>query len=58
MLAEPVIGVALAAVVLSEAVAPLQVLGGGTILVAGLLVQREASEPGVVCSVAPVPGGP
>jgi drug/metabolite transporter, DME family len=58
MLAEQVVGVALAAILLSEAVTPLQVLGGGTILVAGLLVQREASEPGVVRAVAPVPGGP
>ncbi len=61
MLFEPVVGVALAALVLAEGLAPLQVLGGATILVAALLVQRGSSgasgreeSPAVV----PLPGGP
>jgi drug/metabolite transporter, DME family len=65
MLFEPVVGVALAAALLGEGLEPVQVLGGATILLAAILVQRgsgrEASdlpadraEP----AVAPVPGGP
>jgi drug/metabolite transporter (DMT)-like permease len=42
MLFEPVVGVALAAVLLDEGVAPIQVLGGAAILVAALILQRSA----------------
>ena len=63
MLFEPVVGVALAAWLLSEALAPIQILGAIAILGAALLLQRS-SRP--VTSVAaddatgPViePGGP
>lgn len=67
MLFEPVVGVLLAAVILSEGLEPLQVAGGATILLAALIVQRsskpraegagpiDAAE-GIV--VAPAPGGP
>jgi drug/metabolite transporter (DMT)-like permease len=61
MLIEPVIGVALAAIFLAEGLAPLQIAGGATILLAALLVQRsgrpgrDASEP---VAIAPAPGGP
>ena len=57
MLAEPVVGVVLAALLLAEAITPLQALGGGTILVAALLVQRDPT-PKVLPAVTPVPGGP
>ena len=40
MLFEPVVGAALAALFLSEALEPLQVLGGATILAAAVVVQR------------------
>ena len=58
MLFEPVVGVALAALLLAEGLHPLQVAGGATILAAAIIVQRGTrvrSEGGVV---APVPGGP
>jgi len=56
MLAEPVVGVLLAAAFLAEVVTPLQAIGGLTILVAAFLVQREsAGEP--VPAVSPAPGG-
>ena len=61
MLFEPVVGVALAAVFLAEGLAPVQVAGGATILLAAVLVQRsgrpraDATEP---VAVAPAPGGP
>jgi len=58
MLFEPVVGVGLAAVLLSEGLAPLQVIGGGTILLAAFIVQRDAraaTEGGIVL---PAPGGP
>jgi drug/metabolite transporter (DMT)-like permease len=57
MLAEPVVGVVLAAIFLREAVGPLQAVGGITILVAAILVQRDTS-PGTAGSVVPAPGGP
>jgi drug/metabolite transporter (DMT)-like permease len=41
MLFEPVVGVALAALLLGEGVTPLQVVGGATILAAAALVQRR-----------------
>lgn len=57
MLVEPVVGVALAAIFLSEPVAPLQALGGATILVAAFLVQRDSTSESAI-AVAPAPGGP
>ena len=55
MLIEPLVGVTLAAILLGEALAPLQAVGGAAILVAALLVQRgspsEAIEPAGVPSV-------
>lgn len=57
MLAEPVVGVGLAALLLAEGVAPLQVLGGITILGAALLVQRDTRGTGEPPPVAPAPGG-
>lgn len=42
MLFEPLVGVTLAALLLDEALAPIQVVGGGAILVAALLIQRGA----------------
>jgi drug/metabolite transporter (DMT)-like permease len=64
MLFEPVVGAALAAIVLGEALAPVQLLGGATILAAALLVQRaraatpRAGMAGEDVAVAPAPGGP
>jgi drug/metabolite transporter (DMT)-like permease len=63
MLFEPVVGVLLAAVILSEGLQPLQVAGGATILLAALLVQRTAGHehgPNAVetIAIAPAPGGP
>jgi drug/metabolite transporter (DMT)-like permease len=57
MLFEPVVGVALAAAFLAEAVTPLQVAGGVTILLAAALVQREGTRPDEAALV-PLPGGP
>ena len=55
MLIEPLVGVSLAALLLHEGVAPVQVLGGAAILVAAVLVQRgttrETIEPAGVPSV-------
>jgi drug/metabolite transporter, DME family len=50
MLFEPVVGVVLAAVLLNEGLAPIQVVGGGCILAAAVLLQRsrEGGEPAVV----------
>ena len=58
MLFEPVVGVALAAALLHEGLEPLQVLGGATVLLAALLVQRGASPRSELPAVAPAPGGP
>ena len=65
MLFEPVVGAGLAALVLNEALTPLQLLGGATILAAAVLVQRArgaATRPGAAdmpeVAVAPAPGGP
>jgi drug/metabolite transporter, DME family len=67
MLFEPVVGVLLAAAILSEGLEPLQVAGGATILLAALIVQRSskprAGAAGPVDAVegivvAPAPGGP
>jgi drug/metabolite transporter (DMT)-like permease len=52
MLLEPLVGVSLAALLLHEALLPIQVVGGGAILAAAILLQRTTSgvapEPGVV----------
>ena len=62
MLFEPVVGVALAAILLSESLQPLQVGGGATILLAALLVQRGSRPAGAPVeeagAVLPAPGGP
>lgn len=67
MLFEPVVGVALAALLLAEGLQPLQVVGGGTILLAAFMVQRgsrrEPAAPGTPESqespaIVPAPGGP
>jgi drug/metabolite transporter (DMT)-like permease len=57
MLVEPVVGVALAAALLAESLQPLQIVGGATILLAALIVQRgfRPTESG---AVLPAPGGP
>jgi len=62
MLFEPVVGVALAAWFLSEALAPIQIVGAVAILGAAVLLQRAAHpedepEPEAERSVV-VPGGP
>jgi drug/metabolite transporter (DMT)-like permease len=57
MLAEPVVGVVLAAIFLREGVGPIQAIGGVTILVAAFLVQRDTS-PETAGAVVPAPGGP
>ncbi len=69
MLFEPVVGVALAAILLNERLAPIQVLGGLAVLAAALILQRSA-PPGGRTVVAPAieadeglgplgaPGGP
>jgi DME family drug/metabolite transporter len=62
MLAEPVVGVALAGVFLAEGVSPLQVAGGATILLAALIVQRTGiravDQPEAGPAIVPAPGGP
>ncbi|HEY2886989.1 MAG TPA: DMT family transporter [Candidatus Limnocylindrales bacterium] len=52
MLFEPVVGVVLAAVLLSESLAPVQVLGGMAILAAAVILQRTAA-PGERAVAAP-----
>jgi drug/metabolite transporter (DMT)-like permease len=42
MLMEPLVGVTLAALLLHEALLPIQIAGGGAILIGALLLQREA----------------
>lgn len=56
MLFEPLVGVTLAAVLLSEALAPAQLVGGAAILAAALLLQRGAS-PGETLEPQAVPAG-
>lgn len=62
MLLEPVVGVGLAAALLAENLEPLQIVGGATILVAALIVQRgmraRAGTAVETRAIAPVPGGP
>jgi drug/metabolite transporter (DMT)-like permease len=58
MLFEPVVGVALAAWLLGEVLAPIQVLGAAAILGAAVVLERGARvEPGAESPVV-VPGGP
>ena len=57
MLFEPVVGVALAAWLLGEALVPIQLVGAVAILAAAVLLQRSASDPGTAAP-AIVPGGP
>ena len=56
MLFEPVVGVALAAWLLGEALAPIQIVGAAAILAAALLLQRAAAGPGGAGPTI-VPGG-
>jgi drug/metabolite transporter (DMT)-like permease len=65
MLFEPVVGAALAALVLNESLSPLQLAGGATILVAAALVRRARTGTGgpglndeAELAIAPAPGGP
>ena len=58
MLFEPVVGVALAAALLSERLEPVQAIGGATILLAALIVQRGTAARPESPAVAPAPGGP
>jgi drug/metabolite transporter (DMT)-like permease len=44
MLIEPLVGVALAALLLNEGLQPVQLLGGAAILVAAIIVQRSARD--------------
>lgn len=56
MLFEPVVGVGLAAVLLNEGLAPIQIAGGGCILAAAVLLQRSGGGP-VVAAPAGAPTG-
>ena len=58
MLFEPVVGVVLAAIVLSERLSPVQLAGGATILFGAAIVQRAPRTAADVPAVAPAPGGP
>lgn len=58
MLFEPVVGVALAAVLLSEGLQPIQVIGGATILLAAFIVQRGTAPHPEAPALSPAPGGP
>ena len=54
MLIEPVVGVALAAVLLNEGLQPIQLLGGAAILAAAILIQRSArDEPDIEPAATP-----
>ena len=56
MLIEPLIGVALAALVLGEAVGPVQAVGGMAILTAAVLIQRSRpAEPAILPAAEPEP---
>jgi drug/metabolite transporter (DMT)-like permease len=46
MLFEPVVGVALAAILLHEGLAPIQILGGLAVLAAAVILQRTATPGG------------
>jgi drug/metabolite transporter (DMT)-like permease len=56
MLIEPLVGVALAAAFLAEAVGPVQAAGGLAILAAALIIQRaQPSEPALIPAAEPEP---
>jgi len=44
-LIEPIVGIAAAALLLGEVLAPIQLLGGGLVLGAAVLIQRATDEP-------------
>ena len=54
MLFEPLVGVTLAALLLREGLAPIQVVGGVAILVAALLIQRGTADVGLDPIVVPL----
>lgn len=62
MLFEPVVGVALAAFLLSEGIGPVQAAGGAAILAAAVILQRSPQRPvtveGETTVALPSPGGP
>jgi drug/metabolite transporter (DMT)-like permease len=56
MLVEPLVGVALAAAFLAEAIGPVQAAGGLAILVAAVIIQRaRPTEPVLVPAAEPEP---
>jgi drug/metabolite transporter (DMT)-like permease len=56
MLIEPLVGVALAAAFLAEAVGPVQAAGGLAILAAALIIQRaQPAEPVLIPAAEPEP---
>jgi drug/metabolite transporter, DME family len=58
MLFEPVVGVTLAAAVLGERLAPIQIVGGAAILLAALILQRSARLDGRVVSAPAIEADP
>jgi drug/metabolite transporter (DMT)-like permease len=58
MLFEPVVGVALAAWLLDEALAPIQVVGAVAILAAAVLLQRAPRRVAADQAIVAAPGGP
>jgi drug/metabolite transporter, DME family len=56
MLFEPVVGVALAAILLDEGLAPIQVAGGAAILAAALILQRSATPGGRIAAAPAIEG--
>ena len=56
MLFEPVVGVVLAAVLLNEGLAPIQLAGGACILAAAVLVQRSGDAPIAASGIERRPG--
>jgi drug/metabolite transporter, DME family len=58
MLFEPVVGVALAAVLLDEHLAPIQIVGGLAILAAAVILQRSATPGGRVVAAPAIEADP
>jgi drug/metabolite transporter (DMT)-like permease len=62
MLFEPVVGVGLAAILLGEALGPIQAVGGAAILAAAMILQRAPTHRAPAAEDEPVavpsPGGP
>jgi DME family drug/metabolite transporter len=56
MLLEPLVGVSLAALLLNEAIRPIQAVGGAAILAAAILLQRRSSGVAVEIGVRPDTG--